>query len=166
MISHIITVRTRELQTLYQHVSGIKIQLPDRNCEPELVKLINSANDPSHERKDQKSNIDLLQRYIENLAQQKDAKEQEKADKAKLNQKHSEDRQEERSPSSRKAHDIAKRISQSMKNAFSVVLAVLKGGMNVLSSLSFLAAEVTFQTHYAVALKAILLLITVSDVSL
>lgn len=110
----------------------------------------------------QQHNIMTLMEYIEILAKSKEdaAKlaKQKEVDANKLR----EERQEKRPEFLRQVHRAAQIFRSSIKGALDFVLKVLIGGMKLLNSLAFVAAELTFQTHYEVALKAIMLFITVS----
>lgn len=160
----VLTQANSELQRLDQDVSGIRIEIPDGNRDPDLVQLVDSVNQPSrHTQEQYHQNVTYLVEYIGRLAQEKEEEAKSKQDQAERAERLSKSRQEKRAPASQRLHRFAKSISSSMKKAFILVLSVLKGGMKLLDSVSFIAAELTFQTHYQVAVKAIMLFITVSD---
>lgn len=152
-----------ELQKLDQDVSGIRIEIPGGNRDPDLVRLVDSVNEPSrHSQEQYHQNITYLAEYIGRLAQEKEEEAKSKQDQAERAERLSRNRQEKRTRASQRLHRFARTIRSSMKKAFVLVLSVLKGGMKLLDSVSFIAAELTFQTHYQVAVKAIMLFITVS----
>lgn len=150
-----------ELEMLDKDVSGIKIKIPEGNRDQDLAMLVNSANSPPSGRSEQRQSIDSLMAYIERIAQEKEDEAARRDSEARQAEERWQDRQEKRSRLSRRAHSVTRAISSSMKEAFNLVLRVLIGGMKVLESVSFIASELTFQTHYQVALKAIMLFITV-----
>lgn len=160
------TLKDREIQDLSQRMSDITITAPSSNDDPELAKLIQIANNisPSDTLPDLEKSIDLLEKYLESRAQKKVEEDQAKIKEVERAEKLSQEREEALHPVVKKLKRASKIITSSMKKAFSLVLNVLKGGLKVLETLSFMAAELTFQTHYEVALKAILFLVTVSDV--
>lgn len=146
-------------------MSDITITAPSSNSNPELAKLIETVNAKSAAGKLRSSeqNIKLLEDYLESWAQEKEKEEQAKKEQAERAEKRSQDRLEKLPPALRTLRIAGKSITASMKKAFFLVLDVLKGGIKVLESFMFIATELTFQTHYEVALKAILFLMTVSD---
>lgn len=156
------TSKGREIQALSQSTSDITITVPSGNINPELAKLIQVVNNKSltDDHGIRRRNIDLLEKYLEGWAKEKEVEEEQaKKEEAERAEKLSQDTQEKPYPRLK----TLKLIASSMKKAFWLVLDVLKGGLKVLDALSFVAAELTFQTHYEVALKAILFLVTVSD---
>ncbi|KAI7774064.1 hypothetical protein LA080_009425 [Diaporthe eres] len=135
------------------------------NDDPELAKLIQIANNisPSDTLPDLEKSIDVLEKYLESRAQKKVEEDQARNKEVERAEKLSQEREEALHPVAEKLKRASKIITSSMKKAFSLVLSVLKGGLKVLETLSFMAAELTFQTHYEVALKAILFLVTAYD---
>lgn len=138
------------------------IKLPDSNDDPKLTELVNRTNNPSTTVEERNGTITMLGDYIERLAKDKIDKEETANQDRERVEKRWQEKQASRPSGLREVHRITNKISKSMKEAFSTVLEVLKGGIKVLDSLAFVAAELTFQTHYAVALNAIMFLITVS----
>lgn len=160
------TLEGREIQALSQRMSNITIMAPSNNDDPELAKLIQIANNmsPSDTLPDREKSIDVLEKYLESRAQEKVEEHQAEDKEVEHAKKLSDVREEGLYPVVKALKRASKIITSSMKKAFSLVLSVLKGGLKVLETLSFMAAELTFQTHYEVALKAILFLVTVSNI--
>ncbi|KAI0884290.1 uncharacterized protein GGS22DRAFT_165292 [Annulohypoxylon maeteangense] len=144
-----------ELSSLSLYVSTIKIKTPDRGSDNDLIALIKCANDPPRNHNDRKKNLELLEAYLKKVKQKDDDSKNEAAKKA----SQVEDRRMEKRQGSRIFNTIGSLVP-SIKNTFNFVLRVLRGAMTVLEATMFIAGELTFQTHYEVAVKAVMLFIT------
>jgi hypothetical protein len=155
---------TRELSSLSLQVSDINIKIPDSSSsDADLKALVSCANKPPTNAKDQKKSLDLLEAYFERVRQKESEKRKEAEDKAKKAEERRKERHSKRGTFSTKVAEVMRALAPSIKNVFDFVLKVLYGGLKVLEATVFITSELTFQTHYEVALKAVMLFITVLD---
>jgi hypothetical protein len=142
----------RELISLSRHVSTITINLPDSSENDDLRALVDNANKPPVNLRESQHNLDILQAYILSVRQKETAKSQEEEGSKNKSKQHSRTLSE-------RFHGLVEALSPSMKKVFDVVLKVLHSG--ILQAVTSIACELTFQTHYEIAFKAIMLFITV-----
>lgn len=166
-----------ELSLLSRHISDERIKVPGLIHDSCLVELVNRANESSNKREDQRESIDLLEKYLEGKRREDDEERRVAEENGKKPGGTKREKLKRLCCFPRNAHHdkpitqfitappIANPsiITRSMINTFDFVCKVLKGGLKALGTTVFIASELTFQTHYAVAIKAITLLITVSS---
>ncbi|KAH6660286.1 hypothetical protein BKA67DRAFT_46966 [Truncatella angustata] len=151
--------RSTELSALHLHVSDITIKLPENSPENEELKtLVNYANDPPATVEDRKRSIEMLQTCLSDRKQREDDKVLEADQKQK-------GKQSQCGAFSTRLHGIIDSLTPQVTKVFEFVLIVLQGGVQVLQATAFLASEITFQTHYEVAIKAIMLFVTAYEKS-
>ncbi|KAI1458871.1 hypothetical protein F4805DRAFT_422887 [Annulohypoxylon moriforme] len=149
-----------ELSSLSLYVSTINIKIPDRISDNDLITLIKCVNEPPKDHNARKKNIELLEAYLKKVQQKEDDAKREATQKASQAEDRRKEERQKRGTFSRKVHDTFEKLVPSIKNAFDFVLGVLHGAMRTLEATMFIAGELTFQTHYEVAVKAVMFFIT------
>ncbi|KAI0844147.1 hypothetical protein F5Y00DRAFT_266875 [Daldinia vernicosa] len=150
-----------ELSSLGLYVTDIEIKMPAPGSDIDLIALVKCANEPPENRHDQEKSLNMLRAYLEKVKQKQEHEKKEAAEKESQAQDQWRKKDQKRGPFRKKIHSILKEATPLINSAFDFVLKVLYGGMKALEATVFLAAEATFQTHYEVAVKAIMLFITV-----
>jgi hypothetical protein len=122
-----------------------RIKIPGGKKNPDLESLMDSIL--TTDRDQQETNLKMLNTYLEKWKNEQDEKERKREE--------AENKKEEgRGPLSKTIHKVVKSLIPPMMKTFEFILYVLDKTI-------FIASELTFQTHYEVALKGILLLQTV-----
>lgn len=142
-------------------MSGVDIKIPDGESDANLTALIKWANEPSGDRGDQRKHLDMLDTYLGKIRQKEDDNNNAATEKARQAEDRRRRKHQKYGAFSKTVYRIFRSLTIPIKNAFDFVLKVLYGGMKALEATLFIAAELTFQTHYQVAVKAIMLFITV-----
>lgn len=142
-------------------MSNITIDVPKNNDDADLRDLVRCANEQPKTPSEGRGNLEKLGAYLEKMKQREADERKEASNKASEAEERRREKHEKRGKLSRKVYAAFKGLAAPVTTLFDFVSRVLRRGMTVLESTSFLAAELTFQTHYQVAVKAIMLFITV-----
>lgn len=151
----------RALYSISVYMASVKIKLPENNNDPELAALVECANNPQASIQQLQEQVGTLKSYLDVIESRRLEKIRESDLKAEKAKREKEERERNRGKWSSKLHKIMEDLAPSISKAFGVILKVVGAGMKILETTSFIAAELTFQTHYEVALKAIMLFVTV-----
>ncbi|KAI0378641.1 hypothetical protein F5Y04DRAFT_283568 [Hypomontagnella monticulosa] len=157
---HIELENSTELYSLNLNISRITIEFPDNSSDADLKALIKCANNPPKDSQQQKESLQALGLYIEKLKLEEYEKRDEAENEARIQIERRRERHEKRGRISNKLHSIIRGLVPPIKNVLDFVIKILRGGMQALETTLFLASEITFQTHYEVAVRAIMLFIT------
>ena len=155
-----ILMRHRELLSLQQYLADIPIEIP-KTDDTDLKELVKCANESPKTAEEGRETLKKLEAYMFK-ARQKETEEQKKTEDTRQTRESRWEKYDKGNMLSKKLHAAFRRLAAPVTTLVDFVSRVLQKGIKVLETTSFLAAELTFQTHYQVAVKAIVLFVTVS----
>ncbi|KAK7744039.1 hypothetical protein SLS62_010339 [Diatrype stigma] len=151
----------RAMLSLKLDISPGDKKIPESSSDPALKALVQIANDPPKNHEEQQKSLDLLEAYLEQHKQKENEDSRKANDEAKQSKQKPRESRHKQLSFTKKTQKVFRTLNTSMKNLFRFVSKVLYSGIKVLAATAFIVSEVTSQTHYEVAIKAIMLFITV-----